>query len=310
MNAPDLRMARDCALAGTHAATRTIAVVASRKGDGERVGNAFSAEGWGQVHVFAHPDALLRALALGLQVDLVVMGLHFSGLDGLGLLRELVRYAPAPAVQFYSYQQMAVRRAAGALAQALGLRYLGSADATSDARELARTLDQAWPQAASKRGFQPRPALARGELRGLLDQQRMRAYLQPKVRIDSGEVTGFEVLMRATGPDGQLITPDRLIEPLAQSGWLCEATRQLFVPALDVLGECLSEGFPVSISFNASLGLIALPGFGAALARQVEQAGLDPSWITIEITETEAMSSPVDVMEHGPHPHGRLQPFH
>jgi EAL domain-containing protein (putative c-di-GMP-specific phosphodiesterase class I) len=116
--------------------------------------------------------------------------------------------------------------------------------------------------------------------------------------VATGEVVGFEALMRGVDRDGTAIPAHQLIEPLVEAGMLAGATLQLLRQTIDFLNRCLHEAMPVSASVNVPLGLMSDPAFCRRLVEMVEAASLDPSWITIEITESDAMAEPVMVLEN------------
>lgn len=264
----------------------------------DRLARELATQEWGEVRCFANPNEALQALRESEKVpDLVVSGLYFEVHDGFDLMRELAQLKPAPAIYLLSHQQRAVIRAAVALARERGLNVAGYADfpvsPASVARSIAGFPFDADPRARARAGSEQAPP----DVRAMVQGRRIAAFMQPKVHLDTGEVAGFEALMRAHGPDETIIGPDRLIEPLSQIGLLADATVQVFESTIDFLAQCLLEGYPVSASVNAPLGLISDPAFCRELIDRVERMGIDPSWITVEITETEAMSDIATVTE-------------
>ena len=263
-----------------------------------RLAGELAPQGWLEVRTFPNPSEALQALrASDEPPDLVVTGLYFEVSDGFDLMRELAELRPAPAVYLLSHQQRAVIRAAVSLARERGLRVAGYADFPVSAMSVAQSLAH-YPlqRRAVDREMDSLP-LERAELQAMVDARKIVAFMQPKVNLGSGEVVGFEALMRGLGPNDAIIAPDRLIAPLSANGLLADATVLVFEETVEFLGQCLQEGFPVSASVNAPLGLISDPSFCRLLIDRVERRGIDPSWITVEITETEAMSDLATVTE-------------
>jgi EAL domain-containing protein (putative c-di-GMP-specific phosphodiesterase class I)/ActR/RegA family two-component response regulator len=230
--------------------------------------------------------------------DLVVTGLHFDDGDGFQLIRLLAERPQRPAVFVASRQQRAVIKAATALAAACGVPSAGVAEKPEDADAIAQALRDFRPERRTPVVKAVAPQLGKDELLSLFDRGALVPWLQPKVRIDTHEVVGFEALMRAHDEAGQLIMPDRLVASLSTHGLLDQATMHMARQTVDFVGTCLSEGYAISASINVAMQSLANLGFCQELARAVEAIALDPSWITIEITETDAMSDLAQVIEN------------
>lgn len=262
------------------------------------IAHALSTAGWHVpqvVHGIVHARTLIQ---IGLPLpDVLVMGLRFEDGDGLRLIRELGALPEAPAVFIASRQQRAVLKAAQSLADVCGLQFAGACEHPSDAAAIARQL-AGWKSPPRARAV-PTPApLSREEACALMGREQLFPWLQPKVRLDTREVVGVEALMRGFDEQGRLVTPDRLIPVLARHGLLDEATLLVARQTTDFVIRCLDEGMAISASINVSMNSLARPGFCRQLEATIQGAGLDPSWITLEITETDAMSDVVSVVEN------------
>jgi len=275
--------------------------IALRPGQGaEPLLPLLAEEGWQVTHCSDSVPTLLRELAIVPQApDLLITGLHLADGDALELSRMLPALREPPAVFFLSRQQRSVVKSAKALARTLGLVVAGSADFPFDPAEAMNQIRSNVRQ----RGLQamrarPVPPLSRDEVSRLFQDGGIRAYLQPKLRARSGEVVGFESLMRGVARDATVVAPSRLLEPLAEAGLLAPATLQIVEQTAEFLREGLCAGMPVSASVNLTLGLLSNRDFCHSLVKTVERVGLDPSWLTIEITETEAMSDIATVIEN------------
>ncbi len=277
---------------------RTAWVIVNNAHDAWTVGQAVQGAGWrlgGIANGLKGVGDLLRSAAQA--PDLVVCGLRFDDGDGFQLIRALAGRPQVPALFIASHQQRAVIKAAAALAAACGVPVAGVAEQPVDPLAIGRTLrDYALPRA-------PAPVLAQAplgkeELLALFDRGAFVPWMQPKVRLDTREVVGFEALMRAHDESGRVIMPDRLVSALSAHALLDQATMHMARQTVDFVGTCLSEGLAVSASINVAMQSLANLGFCQELARTVEAIDLDPSWITIEITETDAMSDLAQVIEN------------
>lgn len=278
---------------------RTAWLVMADGTEARSIESALAASGW-QVQARAGGLAALHALLADGRAlpDVIVSGLRFADGDALQMIRTLARRAVPSALFFASRQQRAVIKAAVALATACGVPVAGFAEQPVEPAQIAGAL-RAWqPAAAAPRRRAAAPALSRDELLDLFDRGALHPWMQPKLRIRSREVVGFEALMRAHDAAGRLVMPDRLVSALAEHGLLDEATMHMARQTVDFVTACLEDGMAVSASINVSMQSLSNLAFCQELERTVTQRDLDPSWITVEITETDAMSDLSMVIEN------------
>jgi len=259
-------------------------------------------EGWELPRSFESMSAVLDALAAGAPApDVLVSRIRLPDGDWFELIRRLAARPDPPALYLVSRQQRAVLKTAQALCEAHGLQLLGHSglplqvDDMLEALESQR-LDRLGPAApAAAPGA---PPLGIEELERIVLDERICAYLQPKLRLASGKVVGFETLMRATTLEGRILGAPQIIEPLASAGLLPAATLQVFNQTVDFLRSCMADGIVVGASVNVPLSLMSDPWFYDYIVHRVQADRLDPSWITLEITETEAMADAAEVIEN------------
>jgi diguanylate cyclase (GGDEF)-like protein/PAS domain S-box-containing protein len=132
------------------------------------------------------------------------------------------------------------------------------------------------------------------DLRHAIERREIVPHYQPIVDLDSGAVVGFEALARWRHPTRGLLPPDLFI-PVAEETnlvgaideWmLAEACRQARdwqrkYPAFSKLG----------ISVNVSGRQLVQGGVAAGVERVLAATGLDPTCLTLEITESALMQN-------------------
>jgi EAL domain-containing protein (putative c-di-GMP-specific phosphodiesterase class I) len=265
-----------------------------------QLGEQLSQRGWTVTRSCQSMAELLQALsATDEDPELLFTGVRLPDGDAFELIRRLAARPRAPALFFVTRQQRAVTKAALSLCAHYGLQVAGLADAPMKIESVLHQVELF--RLRERRTFEatalaPVPPIA--QLEDYVLQGGVRAYLQPKLRLSSGQVVGFESLMRAVGPDGRVVSPQTLIEPLAAAGLLPAATLQMFSQTVDFLRDCLNDGIAVGASVNVPLSLVSDREFCECIVETVERAGLDPSWLTVEITESEAMSDVGEVIEN------------
>jgi hypothetical protein len=243
-----------------------------------------AAEGWQVELRLTHMQHLLLHLHCEpAPPDVLVCGLRFDDGDAFRLMRLLAGDPRAPALFFSSRQQRSVLKSAQSMAAACKLQVAGLAERPVEPGYVAAALREYRRSVPAQAPVAP-PELTAEELRGMLAQGRIQAWMQPQLRLSSGEVVGVETLMRGVGEDGSLLMPDRLLPAFKRHGLLDAATLAMVRQTSAFLVGCLEDGMPLSGSINASLHSLSDPGFCDLLSQAVRASGLDPSWITIEIT--------------------------
>jgi diguanylate cyclase (GGDEF)-like protein/PAS domain S-box-containing protein len=141
------------------------------------------------------------------------------------------------------------------------------------------------------------------DLRWAIERQELRVHYQPIVLLQSGGIVGFEALVRWQHPQRGLLYPldfitiaeeTGLIVPL---GWwvLNEACRQIRAWQTQ-----FTDTASLSINVNLSPKQIAQSDVVSRIAQALDQAGLEPQYLKLEITESTLIESgdSGDVEEH------------
>ena len=129
------------------------------------------------------------------------------------------------------------------------------------------------------------------DLRKALDQGEFRVYYQPIVSLQTGKITGFEALTRWQRPEG-LLSPIEFIAVAEEIGLIVPMNRQLLREACQHLRTWQSE-FPtippLTMSVNMTSREFAQPDLASEIRKSLEQTGIDPGCLQLEIIETIAM---------------------
>ena len=108
-------------------------------------------------------------------------------------------------------------------------------------------------------------------------------HFQPKVCANSRKVLGREALIRWNRPDFGLVYPDDFIPVAEQSLLINEIGRWTIRAACDA---AISWDDNVSVAVNLSARQFLDPDLVEHIRQSLEQSGLDPARLEIEITET------------------------
>jgi diguanylate cyclase (GGDEF)-like protein len=123
-------------------------------------------------------------------------------------------------------------------------------------------------------------------IRDALTHDRLSLHTQPIRSLASGGIERYELLLRMTGENGQLLPAAAFIETAERSGMVQELDRWVVARALELIASREREGQPVSLHVNLSGASLADISVIEFIERRLDEGGADPSRCTFEITET------------------------
>lgn len=130
------------------------------------------------------------------------------------------------------------------------------------------------------------------ELRRAIAEDGLALHFQPQIRLSSGEVCGFEVLLRWQHPDHGFIPPDEFIPMAEQTGLIRPLTRWVLDRALLFAATMDAAGYPVRMAVNISALNLEEPAFAEQVLGLLEHYGLPTGRLILEVTETATMINP------------------
>ncbi len=129
-------------------------------------------------------------------------------------------------------------------------------------------------------------------LRKAVEQKPWMLHYQPLIRLDSAQMYGVEALIRWPEPSGGLVPPGEFI-PLAEEMGLIEAIGDWVIDEICRQdADWRAAGMTLDIGFNLSPRQLYQDDLVDRIVRQLEANDTDPSRITVEITESTAMTDP------------------
>src|SRR5271165_1927870 len=145
------------------------------------------------------------------------------------------------------------------------------------------------------------------DLRTALAGHQFRVYYQPVVLLGTRRIVSFEALLRWDHPVQGLISPYRFIEAAEDTGILISIGHWLILQACRQLRDSdasHSPGQPMHITVNISARQFADARLVNDIQDALQQTGLDPSRLQLEMTEGVAAADPkltVSVLSHLKH---------
>ncbi len=133
---------------------------------------------------------------------------------------------------------------------------------------------------------QERRQTTTARIRDALTHDRLSLHTQPIRSLASGGIERYELLLRMTGENGELLPAADFIEAAERSGMVQELDRWVVAQALELLAGREREGNPVSLHVNLSGASVADLSVLEFIERRLDEGDADPARCTFEITET------------------------
>lgn len=128
-------------------------------------------------------------------------------------------------------------------------------------------------------------------LRKALEQHELTNFYQPKVDIVTNRIVGMEALVRWLKPDGTMIPPSEFIPLAEETGLIIPLGKQVLREACLHNKKWLDEGKePLCVSVNISYVQFGQPDFLDTIREVLQETGLPPCYLELEITEGIAMN--------------------
>ncbi|GHU33003.1 hypothetical protein AGMMS50256_24120 [Betaproteobacteria bacterium] len=131
------------------------------------------------------------------------------------------------------------------------------------------------------------------DLRRSVQHDELRLYYQPQVNAYTGMIYGVEALVRWQHPSRGLLTPDRFIGLAESTGYIEVLGRWCLETACRQMVEWQKAGLPIQrVAVNVSSRQIRKPDFMEMVLGIVEETGINPGCLEIELTESSMADDP------------------
>ena len=129
-------------------------------------------------------------------------------------------------------------------------------------------------------------------VRRALRQGELCLHYQPKVNMRSGQIIGFEALLRWTHPSKGPVPPGEFLPLVEQTDLIVELGEWVIEQALTQLQQWQLSGRDWSLSVNIAARQLQRGDFAERLARLLERhPGVDPARLDLEIVESVAIDN-------------------
>jgi EAL domain-containing protein (putative c-di-GMP-specific phosphodiesterase class I)/FixJ family two-component response regulator len=130
------------------------------------------------------------------------------------------------------------------------------------------------------------------KLRHALEREEFLLHFQPKADIVTGEISGCEALLRWQSPQDGLVSPDRFIPLLEETGMIVPVGLWVLRAACaQVRAWQNARVRPVPIAINLSARQFQQQDLVAVIAKTLSEHGVAARFLELEITETAAIQN-------------------
>ncbi len=124
-------------------------------------------------------------------------------------------------------------------------------------------------------------------MKGALNREEFRVYLQPKYRVYDKKIISAEALVRWIDDNGNITFPNDFIPLFERNGFIIELDRYMLEKVCSLLSSWLSSDKPcIPISINLSRNNLANPNLANEIKAVADRYDVPHELIEIELTET------------------------
>ncbi|AZI34689.1 EAL domain-containing protein [Caenibius tardaugens NBRC 16725] len=121
------------------------------------------------------------------------------------------------------------------------------------------------------------------ELRAAIQRDELSIFFQPIVDLETGRIRAFEALVRWFHPEKGELRPDEFIPVAEETGVIITLGNWITSQAAKACAQWPED---VSVAVNLSPAQIRAPGAALGIHNALREAGLDPSRLELEVTES------------------------
>ena len=127
-------------------------------------------------------------------------------------------------------------------------------------------------------------------MKGLKDQN-FQMYYQPQVHLEDTNIISSEALIRLNNIDSEYLSPGEFIPIAEETGIIYELGNWILYNTCEhIAGLSAKLNKPINVSINISAKQLQHPDFYDQLTGVIEQTGIRPNQLELEITETAFLS--------------------
>jgi len=234
-------------------------------------------------------SALQLLESLAQPPDVVLVDLDMPGMDGIQFIGHLAQRRLARAVALVSALDPALLNTVQTMTRAYGLRVLGSVEKPLTVDKLRAVLASYEEHLHDEDDDEP-VDVDLEQIRGALLRDELQAWFQPQVEFSNGKAVAVEALARWVRPDGHVVRPMHFVPLLEREGLAQRLTDLMLEQACRWKRRWDDDGLRLNLSVNVSPVTLADPAAADHYQQIVQDHGVDPGEVMLEITESSLMA--------------------
>jgi EAL domain-containing protein (putative c-di-GMP-specific phosphodiesterase class I) len=254
--------------------------------------------GLGARHIAEAVDGRAALAAMRAQtIDTVISDLDMPGMDGMEFIRHVGEAGMPVSMILSSVHDRALIASVGTMTEAYGIILLGAIEKPVTPQKLAvlialHQLPVTLPPKAASVFF------SEADISEALAARLFEPLFQPKVDVATGSPVGAEALARWYHPEQGILGPYAFIPALEANRRIDELTWMMLEKAAAACRDWRAGGLDMTVSVNLSLRSLIEVGIADRVTALVRAQDLEPKHMTLEVTETTAMTDMARVLEN------------
>lgn len=231
-------------------------------------------------------------------VDIALCDLRMEGMDGLAFLQAVGHSGLVGSVIISSSLSADLRRTVRQIISLLNLELLGDIGKPLHYETLERLLKK--HHSVPRTGTLPEPSRIlpdETQVRRALADRGLCAFFQPKFILETGEVTGVEVLARWREASGKVLSPAFFMPVLERCGLLNELLFQQLHESLALQQQLKAFGHELDFAFNLHAAQLTDETLATRIHTLLVEYGVRGSSLTFELTESGLLQAPETSLE-------------